>query len=327
MPARIAAIDVGSNSVKLLVADVAGAQVTEVERWGRVTRLVRGLARGEPVREEAAADTRDAIDTCAARARVLGAERLWAAATGGLRMAADPLGLASRLGEAIGGLPILEPRVEAALSLLGLRAGMSWPTDLVALDLGGSSTEVTRLSGPHLSTESLPIGAVVLTERCLAEDPPSAASRAALDRHLDRVLAASELDRSAAGAAPLFGVGGTISALAMMLTGLRAPDATHGRTLSAGEVERAFQTLASLDQAGRVQQYGISPWRADVVVAGARILMQIMEFLGSKALRVSAWGLRHGLVIAAAAAGPDARLHPEQAAALAGSPAPGEKQG
>jgi exopolyphosphatase/guanosine-5'-triphosphate,3'-diphosphate pyrophosphatase len=311
---RVGAIDVGSNSVKLLVADIDAGGLREVERWGRVTRLARGVDAGGVIGSAAQRASRAAIAACASRARELRVQRLVAGATGALRQARNGAHVASQLGEdLVDELPILTPAIEAALSLVGVRAGAAWLLPLVTVDIGGSTTELTTLNPGGVEARSLPVGAVGLTERFLGSDPPRAEEWDRLDAYLGSVLG----DTAPAQERPFLGVGGTISALAMMTHGIDVAADTHGTRLTIDAAATAFAALAPLTTHERHRRFGISLDRADIVAAGARILLQLMQRLVVQEIRVSAWGLRHGLALASCSQGPDPRLDRAEALRLA----------
>ncbi len=300
---RIGAVDVGSNSVKLLVADVQGSELAEIERWGRVTRLARGLVRGRPIDLTALCATREAFGECVERARELGSEQLVAAATGGLRLAPNRSQVAAQLAEGILPLPILTASTEAYVSLLGLRAGSGWPTELIAIDLGGSSTGVPLVLAGDPTPRTLDLGAVTMTETYLPSDPPTTEELTDLDGHLRQVLATlPEPPADLLGSdQAIIGVGGTITALALLTFGhpVSSASVVHGECLGADRLVSLTDHLASLSNREREAILGISEGRADILVAGAHILLRVLERYRGTSMRVSGWGLRHGLAIAA----------------------------
>ncbi len=191
---RRAAIDVGTNSVRLLVADVLDAtpsspRLHPVLRHLTITRLGGGLTPGGQLRPIAAARTADAVHRFVALARDAGAPDPVIVGTYALRTAQDPQVLLSRLGRP---LRILAGDEEARLGYDGVLAGLAprrRPSHLLVVDIGGGSVELTWGRGGRITAaHSVPAGAVVLTERFLAHDPPRAAEIAALRRHLARTV-------------------------------------------------------------------------------------------------------------------------------------------
>ena len=229
---RLAAMDVGTNSVLLLVAEVAaGGRLQPIEDRAVVSRLGQGLVPGGRLRPEAADRTAATIADLAARARQLGAEEIRALGTMGLRLAADADAFIERIAHDCGvAIRVISGDEEARLTYRGAQHQLPAGTErLVVCDVGGGSTEV--ISGRAARIEqrrSLELGAVGLTERFLPHDPIAPAELAALRRHLTARLAA-ELD---APARPfeLVAVGGTATSLAAMHHRLERYDAerVHG---------------------------------------------------------------------------------------------------
>jgi exopolyphosphatase/guanosine-5'-triphosphate,3'-diphosphate pyrophosphatase len=291
-----AAIDVGTNSVKLLVGRVSGHRVTPLLHRVVITRLGEGLQESGRLSDEAAGRTLAALAGLRRLADEKGAGRIAAVGTLALRTAKNAKAFLARA-RAEAGLEIrvLSGEEEARLSY----QGASWTSkasQVVAIDIGGGSTEImvgTRLK-LHASW-SLPIGAVTLTEQFLKTDPPAAAEMMAMSgairRQLVRVVA--RVGRSG----ELVGVGGTVSAILRLLrrTG-DDPRDVHDKTVPFDAVSSLGIHL-SLKTTAEREHLGLEEGRADIVVAGAWILTAAMSHLEASSLRASAHGLRHGLLI------------------------------
>ena len=316
---RRAAIDVGTNSVRLLVADVLDAtpsspRLHPVLRHLTITRLGEGLTPGGPLRPDAAARTADAVHRFVALAQDAGAPDPGLVGTYALRTARDPQVLLSRLGRP---LRILTGDEEARLGYDGVLAGLSprrRPSHLLVVDIGGGSVELTWGRGSRImAAHSVPAGAVVLTERFLAHDPPRPAEIAALRRHLARTvdpsLAAVPGDRRLAAVRGrpavrrrplrLIGVGGTITTMAAIVQRLRPydPDRVHGFRLSRRDVARVTGELAAMPVADRRGIPGLQPERADIIVAGALVLEHVLASTGVREITVSEADLLWALVL------------------------------
>jgi exopolyphosphatase/guanosine-5'-triphosphate,3'-diphosphate pyrophosphatase len=301
---RIAAIDVGSNSVLLLVAELGpDGAVRRVDEDLRLTRLGRGIGETGRLDPVSVRDTLAALVDFRARAEVLGASRVIAVGTAALRDvgegAAAFLEAAHDLGvtiELVGGAR------EAALSTLAVRRSLPGLGDnLVVLDCGGRSTEVTRVeAGGAVEAVSLPLGAVGLTEACLPSDPPGAHELAAARASAASILAAAP--RAPAGA-PIVAAGGTATTLAAVLGGIEPydPDLVHGARLTAASVVDAVERLAVMPLRARLLLPGLSPGRADVALGGAVVLEQALATLGRDELTVSDRGVRWALAYEALA--------------------------
>lgn len=294
---RLAAIDVGTNSVLLLVAarDEAG-RLSAVAEAMEMTRLGEGVDRSGRLGERAMRDTVEAVRAFAARARALGARRLAVVSTSAARDASNGAAFLARLRAAAGvEAEILSGEEEAALSYRSVAMDFG-DGPLWAIDIGGGSTELIHGVGGELRLRrSYDIGAVRLTERCVAGDPPSAADLARVEAAVAEALA--ELPSPAPGAT-LVGIAGTVTTLAAVHLGLEAYDAerVHGATLGLEEVRAVETRLAALRLEERLEIPSLPPKRADVIVAGAVILRVAMERLGFSEVVVSDRGVRWGLL-------------------------------
>lgn len=318
---RRAAIDVGTNSVRLLVADVVGAtasfpRLRPVLRHLTITRLGEGLKPRGRLRPAAVARTAEAVRRYAALAQHAGAPDPVIVGTYALRTARNPRAFLSRLGRP---LRILDGDEEARLGYDGVLAGLTVrAARLLVVDIGGGSVELTRGRGSQIvGVRSLPAGAVVLTERFLSQDPPGAAELAALRRHVARVLdphlvaapaaalpgAALTAPRRKAAPRPspsrLIGVGGTITTMAAIAQRLDPYDfdRVHGFSLSRGAVSRIANTLAAMPLAARRRVPGLQPQRADIIIAGALVLEHVLKKTGAPAITVSEADLLWALVL------------------------------
>jgi len=321
---RRAAIDVGTNSVRLLVADVLDAtpsspRLFPVLRHLTITRLGEGLTPGGRLRPIAAARTADAVHQFVALARDAGAPDPVIVGTYALRTAQDPQVFLSRLGRP---LRILAGDEEARLGYDGVLAGLAprRPSHLLVVDIGGGSVELTWGRGGRITAaHSVPAGAVVLTERFLAHDPPRAAEIAALRRDLARTVdprleaVPGDPRFPAAQRRPLrvIGVGGTITTMAAIVQRLTPydPDRVHGFRLSRRDVARVTDELAVMPVADRRGLRGLQPERADIIVAGALVLAHVLGRTGVRAITVSEADLLWALVLdqALVEQAPDAR--------------------
>ena len=293
----LAAIDVGTNSVKLLVGRVAGRRVTPLLHRTVVTRLGEGLQKTGALSAEAADRTIAALAELQAIAVERGAERLQAVGTLALRTASNGPDFIERVRHELGlRIRVLTGEEEAKISFQGA-AGASPAEQVLGIEIGGGSTQIMVGSRAALHASwSLNMGAVVLTEEFLRSDPPGAeemvAMSAAISGHLQNVIARVGRDGE------LVGIGGTVSAI---LAQLRKNEGADPREFHQTSV--AFETISalsihlSLKTTAERESLGIEKGRADIIVAGAWILTAAMSHLGATSLRASAHGLRHGLLI------------------------------
>ncbi|MBC7187466.1 MAG: Ppx/GppA family phosphatase [Calditrichaeota bacterium] len=298
-----AAIDIGTNSVLLLVAEVAEGDIRRVLAEGEcITRLGRGLQHAGALQPRAIEETVTAVCGFVTKAREMGAEEIHLVATSAAREAPNGAELAAELERSTGLAPrVLSGDEEAELTFLGVASGRP-PGDklLRVVDVGGGSTEFIQGRGRRiLSKRSLKIGHVRLTERFLADDPPRSCQVVALMECVrQEVLEAGIGSRQESE--ELVGVGGTITTLAAIDQRLGSYEAARieGHVLSIERVQTLRQQLQELPQSARARVVGLAPARAPVIVAGAAIFEAVMSALDFAELRVSTRGLRHGLLLA-----------------------------
>ena len=301
---RYATIDVGTNTVLLLVAERRANGFRAVVERAEITRLGRGVDRTGRLDEQAIRDTAAVLARFADEARALGARAIACVATSAARDARNGEEFFDAARASASLVPEVIPGDEEA-RLVHASAwrdfGAPGRGDLVVVDVGGGSTEICAGDGPFPSwRESVQIGAVRLTERVGPPDPPDARSLADLRRR-----AAEALQAGATPGAPragagwkLVGVAGTVTTLAAVGQALPVYDseAVHGSELGARELEELYARLGRCTIAERQRLPGMEPKRADVIVAGAAIVLEVMALLGFDRLTVSDRGVRWGLL-------------------------------
>lgn len=285
-------IDVGTNSVKLLVARVRPPRIRTLLEKVVVTRLGEGVARNGVIGRGPAERTflqlaffRELLQPYPVEKALLVGTRVFRAAGNGrelLRQWNRSLDIRTRL---------LSGREEARLAHLGACPGARPAT---AVDIGGGSTEISLGRGGILSrARSVDIGAVTLTEEELEGDPPT-------EKEVERArLKIREgLKRTPGIEGELVGVGGTIATAMGVARGLNpSPENVHGKRLSREEISRLLRRLLPMPLEKRLRVRGLAPGRADILPAGLLILEEIMTKSGRESIRVSSRGLRHGLAL------------------------------
>jgi exopolyphosphatase / guanosine-5'-triphosphate,3'-diphosphate pyrophosphatase len=306
---RVGAIDIGSNSIRLLVADVGvppESGVITVARAGEVCRLGRGLHRSGLVDETLATRAGVIAAEFARRARSLGALHVIAGATAALRDAGNGPAVARTIEQACG-LPvrILSGDDEAQLvyrSVVQALGGAAVRSSCVVFDLGGGSTEVVSGVGERAGRwVSLPVGAVSLTERYINSDPPLADEIARVEQEVRAAIMHGCASMPAG--TPLFaGVGGTVTVLASLDRQLESyePGLIEGWSIPPDRLKAMVQRILSLTEEGRLASPVMGSGRADIVAAGAIVVLLLAERFPSGALVCSTQGLRYGLVRMAA---------------------------
>jgi exopolyphosphatase/guanosine-5'-triphosphate,3'-diphosphate pyrophosphatase len=295
--ARVAAIDLGTNTTRLLVADVAGGQVDEVVRETRITRLGEGVDGRRRLLPLPIARVRNCLSDYRRRLEGLGAERALAVATSAVRDAENGEAFLGEVEWSYGFVTRqLSGDEEALLTLRGVSNGRTLAPGTLVLDVGGGSTELIS-DGFHTS---LDIGSVRLTERFLPSDPPT---RRELDACAGAV-AALLAERMPEDLRPLtaIGVAGTVTTLAALDLDLAEyePDRVHGHVVSARGVDEQLERLASLPLAARREIPALEPERAPVIVAGVVIVREVLRHFGLDALEASEHDILTGAALAAA---------------------------
>jgi exopolyphosphatase/guanosine-5'-triphosphate,3'-diphosphate pyrophosphatase len=301
---RLATIDLGTNTVRLLVADAepGGAAWRVVDQDQRVTRLGEGLRAGGRLAEQPAARTAATVIQYVERARRGGATRIEIVATSAVREAANGADYAARLEQTAGArVRVISGQEEARLTLRGILHGVGpGRGTTLAFDIGGGSTEfILSRDGALISAVSLRLGVVPLAERYPFREPVEASCYRALEdevadqlaRELSPAIADAPVDR-------LVGSAGTVTTLAALDLGLAIYDASRvqGHTLTTGAIEAQRVRLAALDVAGRAALPCLEPGRADLILPGVAIVRATMTRLGCERLVVSDWGLREGIL-------------------------------
>jgi exopolyphosphatase/guanosine-5'-triphosphate,3'-diphosphate pyrophosphatase len=296
-PERYAVVDVGTNSVKLHVAERGGGWRPVVDR-AEITRLGEGLDAAGEIGSEAAERTAAAIADMVAEARRSGVRAVVAVGTAGLRAARNGAAVVdairARAGVAVDVIPGEE---EGRLAYLAVETGLGLPPgSRVVFDTGGGSTQFTFGQGAEVAERfSLPVGAARYTERY-----GLAGAVAPGDLRAARAAIAADLARIDGRKAPdaLVAMGGAVTNLAAVRHALAVYDSkvVQGTVLDRAEVDRQIELYRSRDAAARRAIVGLQPNRAEVILAGACIVATVMDKLGAASLTVSDRGLRHGVL-------------------------------
>ena len=298
--ARVGAVDMGTNSTRLLVADVEGADIGEIERLLRITRLGDRVDADGRLSDAAMGRVHGVLEGYAARARELGAERVLATATSAVRDAANGREFLEEV-ELRHGFEtrLLSGREEAELTYRGVTSRLAAGSGTLVCDIGGGSTELV-LGGPDGVDDavSLDIGCVRMSERCLRSDPPGDDEIAALRDAVAALLPHAITSR----ASMLVGVAGTVTTLATIDRGLdrEIPEEIDGHRLAPDTVEGLLGRLAALPLAERREVRGLMPERAPTIVAGAAIASEVLRATGAGEMVVSERDILHGAALLAA---------------------------
>lgn len=300
---RLATIDLGTNTVRLLIAEaVPGGRWTPLDQDQTVTRVGEGLAAGGRLGRRPMDRTAAVVVDYVQRARRAGADTIRIVATSAVRDAANGREFVAELG-ALTGVPVevVSGEEEARLTVRGILAGLvSAPDPLVAFDVGGGSTEfILARAGRLVRAVSLPIGVVALAERYPFPGAVDWLRYHAMEGEILGALTARlPSDIAGAGVAALVGTAGTVTTLAALDLGLRTYDAgrVQGHRLSRATVEALGQRLGALTLAERAALPCLEPGRADLIMAGVAVVAAALAATGADAVLVSDWGLREGIM-------------------------------
>ncbi len=304
-PAHYACIDVGTNTVKMVIADLDGGGSVRVFEQSNNTRLGEGMqAQTIHLREIPMRRTLDAIVEFARIAQEHDVKDLAAVGTAALRDADNSPEFVERVKAACGvAIEVIPGEEEARLSYLAVRRDPHWrdKTQLIVIDIGGGSTEIIHgdPNSQGISARiSLNVGAVKLTERFLRSDPPNITQLSDANRFVQEELARVENYPETESPPTFVGVGGTLTNLAAMDNNGRtlAPEGLHGYVLSQDALENQISRLATLTIEQRKALPGLDPRRADIILGGAILLSQALARAGSSSVSVSTRGLRWGVL-------------------------------
>ncbi|MEX1007335.1 MAG: Ppx/GppA phosphatase family protein [Acidimicrobiia bacterium] len=301
---RLGAVDIGTNSVRLLVAEVDGtggdAKLRTLDRRMRITRLGQGVDRARALAPDAIARTVDVLREYRTALDEHHVDGVRATATSAARDASNRDDFFTAALDALGVTPeLLSGQEEAALSFLGATAELDAPAPYLVVDIGGGSTEFVFGTHEPTGLVSLDIGCVRITEQFLTSDPPAPEELAnAVGSARDLVADVPRVVPGAAEAATLVGLAGTITTVAAIEQGLPEydPERIHHFHLTRAAAEDVFRTLATESAAQRAHNPGLEPGRVDVIVGGVIVLVSILRVLGFDEVLVSEADILDGIV-------------------------------
>lgn len=294
---RVAAVDLGTNSTRLLVADVEDGRLSEVVRRLTITKLGEGVDERRRLLPVPIARVRNCLVDYRRELESLGATQTLAIATSAVRDAENGEAFLGEIEWSYGFTTrLLNGDEEAALMARGVLAGRAAPDDTLLIDIGGGSTEIARCArGEVTFAASLDVGCVRLTERFLISDPPAPRELLAAALEVRELL--PQLEPLSA-----IGVAGTVTTLAALDLGLTVydPGQTHGHVISREAVEDWLARLARMTVGERLDLPSMEPGRAPVIVAGVLILREILDAYGLPEIEASERDILQGAAFAAA---------------------------
>ncbi len=302
---RVAAVDIGTNSVRLLVADVDGTsprdtKVVPLDRRMRITRLGQGVDRTRALAPDAIERTIAVLREYRTVLDEHGVTTARATATSAARDSSNRDQFFTAAHAALGVTPeLLSGDEEAALSFLGATADLDAPAPYLVVDIGGGSTEFVLGTDAPNRMVSLDMGCVRITEQYLHSDPPAPEELSnAVAAVRDLVAEVTRLVPGASEAATLVGLAGTVTTVAAVEQGLPEydPEKIHHFVLTRDAAEDVFRTLATERAEQRAHNPGLEPGRVDVIVGGTAVLVGIFRVLGFDEMLVSEADILDGLV-------------------------------
>jgi exopolyphosphatase/guanosine-5'-triphosphate,3'-diphosphate pyrophosphatase len=281
---RVAAIDCGTNSIRLLVADIDGDRLTDVTRQMEIVRLGQGVDRTGRLAPEAIERTRAALAVYAAQVRDLGADRVRMVATSASRDAENAHDFRAMVLGTLGVLPdVITGDEEARLSFTGAVRGLTAAqSPYLVADIGGGSTELVVGSATVDAARSVDVGCVRMTERHLHDDPPTLDQVAAAEKDIREAVALARETVPLHTARTLVGLAGSVTTVTALALGLAAyePNLIHHARISYDQVAAVTTRLLAATHAERAALAVMHPGRVDVIGAGALVLRVLMEETG-----------------------------------------------
>lgn len=299
-----AAVDIGSNSVRLKIARLLGRRLHEVHEDREVTRLGEGVFRTGFLSPEAMEETVKVLRRFHRAVQEAGADTVTVVATSALRDARNSRAFLEWVRSATGWkVEIISGLEEARLIHLGLISNLRVnASPLLLVDLGGGSCELTISSKGHIrDTISLPLGAVRLTHEFLAHDPPRKSELRRLHRFVQREIGRILQRIVRARPKAVIATSGTAAALSVFCKGLYKTKGSRASTVSRMQMQRIARVLSRLSVEERRKLPGVGPRRAEIIIPGAVVYAELLERCQLQGFRYSVLGLRDGLLAQMAA--------------------------
>ena len=294
---RIAAIDIGSYSVRLTVAEIKNGDIEILLEKGYITSLGSGVKETGRLREDRVEETLRVLEEYRNDIENLSVDKVVAVATEALRRAENADGFLKEVMKKTGiEVKIITPQEEGELAFLATAYSLRPEGEFLVVDQGGGSTEFIFGSDMRVKDMvSLPVGIVNLTESFLKHDPPTEEEVKKLMDFLEEKIKPlkREVDE-------IVGLGGTITTVVALEKGVYPydPSRIHGERLSLEALRRWFKTLVSIPYRERSRRFKqIEDRRAEVIVSGIAMFVKLLEVFDKDSLRVGDWGVKHGLIV------------------------------
>jgi exopolyphosphatase/guanosine-5'-triphosphate,3'-diphosphate pyrophosphatase len=298
---RAAGIDCGTNSIRLLVADMKDGALDEIHRETRIVRLGQDVDRTGRLAPDALARTKVALADYAQTIRANAVEQVRLVATSATRDAANRGEFVAMVRAQLGiDADVITGAEEAALTFAGASGALGGaPGPLLVADIGGGSTELVLGGSGGLRAHSMDVGSVRMTERHLRDDPPTAGQVRAAVADIGDAIADARRDVPLDEAATCVGVAGTITTVAALALGLDQYDRVkvHAARITTAQVDQVTEWLLAATRDERSARTVIHPGRVDVIAGGALVLRTVLHDMGAAAIVVSEHDILDGIVL------------------------------
>jgi exopolyphosphatase/guanosine-5'-triphosphate,3'-diphosphate pyrophosphatase len=300
----VAIVDIGSNSIRLLIADKTDhGEITELDRQANVTRLGQGVDTSNTLSDEAIERTYTVLADYAERMHKHDCDEKIAVLTSAVRDSDNGQEFAQTIKDRYGLEPhVLKGEEEARLTYLGATSGRDAAdtTPTLVLDIGGGSTEMIIGAGPEVRFRvSTQAGVVRQTERHLPDDPPTQPQMDALSQDVRRILADNVPEELRTAVKKGIGVAGTATSLAAIAQHLDPydPEKVHGYELTTEECDRILGELSTMTLEERRQVRGLHPDRAPTIIAGVLIFKEVVRLFGLTEIEISEHDILRGAAL------------------------------
>ncbi len=300
---KFASVDIGSNTIRLLVAEIKNGVLVPVYYGNRITRLARGLRETGKLDVSAVAETIAVLKEFHSRVRENAVSETVVAGTEAIRSASNSGAFLEEVRRGTSfEVKVLPGGEEARLTALGVVSSFDKKDAALVLDIGGGSTEMMMVRDSRLvHWLTLPVGVVKLTEEHVFSDPPAIRELESLSEAADTAAEtfSGEFRHLLGEHAIIIGTAGTPTTAAAIDLGLKQYDheRVHGHIMSLGTLESMLSRLSSMPMETRAAVDGLEPGRADLIIAGIILTIRIMKSLGFHEMTVSDHGLLEGLLL------------------------------
>ncbi len=294
---RIASIDIGTNTIRLLIVDIQNSNLKLIYQDREIVRLGEGLIHTGNLQEEPikrALKTLKKFKACCEKKKV---ERIVAIATSAVREAKNQEEFLKLVKTETGiEVKVITGEEEAYYTYLGVKYGLNLNEDFLVFDIGGGSTEYICCSS-DLKFKSTRLGVVKLTEAFLKTDPPEENELSMIKEKIKEELA--KLEMETCKGKTVIGTAGTPTTIAAIDLKLKEydPQKVHGHKLSLKRIEKIFLKLKSLPSKERLLIPGMEKGREDLIIAGILITIETLKYFESDIMIVSEWGIREGVIL------------------------------